>query len=349
LQEAREDLASARAAAATLRQRLSANQQSVQMFTSRFNEYRALQQELTHLEGLRQNAVERLAALEAEESGRMPKVEVLEAAATPRTPASPWYARDAVLALVGALAAALLTMAIVELFNRPLPQPATVVLPQAWVPVPVQGRAGAFLGIEAQQTLLQPVHPPALPTPRPLPRELSARELSALLDTADGGLRASMALLLMGLTGREVVELRYGDLDRPAACVRVPGAAQRSVPLPANVMALLPDDGRPADAPLLAANGNSIIAESELDAAILYAAHDAGIEDAADVTAAALHHTYVAFLVRQGARFSELVRLVGPLRVDTLAAYRPLAPDGPRQSLDRVDRVLPAVRALPSA
>ena len=347
VQEAREELAGARAAAARLRQQLSSNQNSVQAFTSRFNEYRALQQELTNVEQLRQKAVERLAALGAQETARMPKVEVVEAAATPHSPASPWYARDAALALLGALIAGLLTMGIVELFNRPPRQPATVIVPQAWVPVSIGGHAMASLGAEAHNALLDATKAPALPAPQSLPRELTAPEISALLDSADRDLRAAIALLLMGLTRREVVNLRRGDVDRGAGSLRVTGAAERPVALPANILALLPDDERPADAPLLATRNGPPMAEPDLNTALLYAAHDAGIENADEVTPLSLRHTYVAFLVRQGMRFSELVKLVGHLPADTLAAYKLLAPAGSRKSLERVDRLLPAIRELP--
>ena len=350
LQEAREELSGARAAATRLRQQLSANQNSVQAFTSRFNEYRALQQELANVEQLRQKALERVAALGAEEKTRMPKVEVVEAAVTPESPASPWYARDAALALAAALVAGLLTMGVVELFNRPPRQPATVVVPQAWVPVPVGGQAMAALGgQQAHGALPNAFGAAALPAPQMqaiLPRELAAPEISALLDAADRGLRAAIALLLMGLTRREVLDLRRGDVDRDAGLLRVTGPAQRAVPLPATVLALLPDDNRPADAPLLTTGNRPAMGEADLDAALLYAAHDAGIENAGDVTPLSLRHTYVAFLVRQGMRFSELVRLVGHLPADTLAAYKLLAPAGPRPSPEPLDPLLPAIRAL---
>ena len=347
LQEARGELASARATVAALRQQLSANQNSVQAFTSSFNQYRALQEELTRIEQLRQKAVERLASIDAEENARMPKVELVEAAATPQSPVSPLYARDAALALVGALIAGLLTMGIVELFNRPPRQPATIVVPQTWVPMSIGGHAMASLGAEERRALPHAATMPALQAPQSLPRELTSLELSALLGAADRDLRAAIALLAMGLTGREVVDLRRGDIDRDAGSVRVTGASERAVPLPANVLALLPDDGRSADAPLRT-KGNGLSApEEDLDAALLYAAHDAGIEHADEVTPLSLRHTYVAFLVRQGTRFSELAKLVGHLPVDALAAYKLLSPSGPRLSLELVDRLLPAIRELP--
>ena len=138
-----------------------------------------------------------------------------------------------------------------------------------------------------------------------------------------------------------------GDIDRVANSIHVKGAAERSVPLPANILASLPDEQRPADTPLLLTGNKTPMAEHDLDAGLLYAAHDAGIENADEVTPQSLRHTYVAFLVRQGMRFSELAKLVGHLPAATLAAYKLLAPAGGRQPLERVDRLLPAIRQLP--
>jgi len=348
LQEAREDAAGARAAAARLRQQLAANQSSVQTFTSRFNEYKALQQELANLQELRQKAGDRVAALGAQQNTRMPKVEIIEAAATPQEPTSPWYARDAALALAGALIAALLTMGIVELFNRPPRQPATVVIPQAWMPLPGVGGGHAMDALQSQERRALPdaARAPALPAPQFLPRELATHEISTLLGAADQPLRAAVALLLLGLTEREVLDLRRGDIERDAALLRVTGAAERQLPLPANIVALLTEGDRPADAWLIATDKGLAMTEADLDAALLYAAHDAGIENAGDVTPLALRHTCIAFLLRQGMRFSDLAKLVGHLPADTLAAYQLLAPAGPRQPPEAIDRWLPALREL---
>ncbi len=346
LQEAREELAGARAAAARLRQQLAANQQSVQSFTSRFNEYRGMQDELARVQQLRQKAVERLAALEAEESARVPKVELVESATTPTSPVSPLYARDAALVLGGALLVALLAMGIVELFNRPPPQPATVIVPQTWMPMPLGGHASAAIGMELPRALLDvAARPPAsLPAPPILPRELTTGEHRALFDVADRDLRAAIALLSTGLTAQEVVQLCCGDIDRDAGVAKVTGAAQRQLSIPPNVLALLPDDGQSSDSPVVTARNGAPMSEADLDAALLYAAHDAAIEHADEVTANSIHHTYVAYLVRQGVRFSELVKLVGDLRADLLAAYGKMTPAGPRQSIEHVDRVLPVMR-----
>jgi site-specific recombinase XerD len=79
---------------------------------------------------------------------------------------------------------------------------------------------------------------------------------------------------------------------------------------------------------------------------LLCAAHDAGIERVDEVTPAALRHTYIAFLVRQGARFADLAQWVGPLPAETLAAYSALAPAGARLAAETVKRSFPGIDTL---
>ena len=81
-----------------------------------------------------------------------------------------------------------------------------------------------------------------------------------------------------------------------------------------------------------------------IDAQILGAAHDAAIEDAPQVTAACLRHTYIAFLMRQGIRFADLTRLVGPLPAEAISAYSALSPAGARRPLSEIQLMHPALR-----
>ena len=342
IQEAREELASAKAAVAALRRQLATNQDSVQSFTSRFNEYRAMQDQLARLETLRQKAVDRVAVLRAEQQSRMPKVEVLEAASVPQSAASPQYLRDAGIAIGLAVVAGLLTMAIVELFNRPAKLPSTIVVPQTWAPAGLSGGTMALPPMQAYDALTLAPERPRLHAPQTLPRELTESELDALLATADPRTRAAIALLLMGLSAREVVALRRGDVRRETASIAVTGDDERVLAMPPRVMAWLPDETAPADAVVLGSPSGRPLTEADLATALLYAAHDAALAEADEVTPEALRHTYIAFLLRQGLRFADLARLVGTLPTERLAAYRQLTPPS---STGEVALVLPALEA----
>jgi succinoglycan biosynthesis transport protein ExoP len=83
---------------------------------------------------------------------------------------------------------------------------------------------------------------------------------------------------------------------------------------------------------------------SHLKAVISYAAHDASLEQPAEITPAVIRHTFIVFLVRQGIRFTELARVVGPLPAGVTAAYGAIVPIATRRPLDETDRVIPALR-----
>ena len=127
VRDAEDELAAAREAARRIQQQMAADRQEVSQFTARFNEYKSLQEELTQLEKAHREAVERRAKLEATERARTPTVRMLEAATVPREAWRPLYLRDTGLSIVAAILLALAAMWVVELFNRPEPQPAVVV------------------------------------------------------------------------------------------------------------------------------------------------------------------------------------------------------------------------------
>jgi hypothetical protein len=66
----------------------------------------------------------------------------------------------------------------------------------------------------------------------------------------------------------------------------------------------------------------------------------------AEVTPQALRHTYIAYLVRQGVRLSDLERITGYMPPTALAAYATLSPPGSGMSLDSVARDYPALIKL---
>jgi len=181
---------------------------------------------------------------------------------------------------------------------------------------------------------------PAIPAPpTTLPRELTAAEIHALLGAADADTRLLALLLLAGLDANEIAGLRWADVQLDGDILAVPGASARQVPIGPALRTALAARAGAADAPVLDA---ALAQGSEaIDHALLCAAHDAGLARATEVTAAALRHTYIAYLVRQGLRFSELAAFVGKLPVDALSAYSSLTPPRVRVARDSVNAVFP--------
>jgi polysaccharide biosynthesis transport protein len=344
LVEAQEDLASAQAAAARIRHQMAADRQEAAQFTARFNVYKSMQDSLAELEKAYRDAVQRRAKLEASERARMPSTKVLEAATPPQQPSRPLYWRDTAISIGGSLALALLTMWLVELFNRPEPRPAVVL---------IQPQSGALPHDMSRQILsnrgppavsLEAAEPALLPRQSTFPRELRHDEIAALIRASEDDSRLVMLLLLSGVTLEEAVKLRWSDVDLARGAIRVGEESARDIALGETLRRCLAAVHKVPGSDLLVGHGGHPVTRDSIDAQVLYAAHDAGIEDATQITSDCLRHTYLAFLVRQGIRFADLVRLVGHLPVELVGAYSALSPAGARIGMAEIQLFHPALR-----
>jgi hypothetical protein len=264
-------------------------------------------------------------------------VDTVEEAVPPGEVWRPQYVRDAGLALAGSLVLALFLTWIVELFGRTPPGPTVVVAP-AWIP-------GLPTGERRLAGLSHRPAPMLLPGSAPLPRLLPDDDVARLLAELPGEFRVMGVALLSGLTVDEMLALRRAAVDPAARHIVLP---DRSLPLsPALEEALRPHLARESDdagAPLLKAGSGADISAGDIDATILYAAHDAGIEGANEITAATLRHSYIVHLLEQGIRFADLVHVVGRMPAEVGAAYAALVPAGGKHAIGDVDLVHPALR-----
>lgn len=344
--DAEQELASARATADRLRQQGAADRNSVRDFTGNFERYKALEAGLTELQTLYRTAVERKLRLEASELDRKPLVQVLEAATTPIQAWRPLYARDAAISVAGSFLLGLLAMWFVELFNRPEPQPAFIVGQAVIPPGMLADRPERLpLGDAAFRTL-GPANQALLASQPALPRELRQDEVAAVLRGGSDAGRLGMLLLLNGIRPEEVLSLSLDDVNLALRRIRIAGAPARDVAIcDALAVALAHRMTQPGRQLLSDAQGHAM-GMGDLTAELLCAAHDAGIESPAEMSPSALWHTYVAFLVRQGIRFADLMQIAGRLPAETMAVYSSLAPAGARLPLDAVQRILPAVEQI---
>ena len=343
LVEAHEELASAEAASARIQSQMSGSRQEVAQFTARFNEYKARQDQLGELETAYRDAIQRRAKLEATERARMPATKLLEAASTPTQPWRPFYWRDSAFSVGGSLMLALLAMWLVELFNRTGPQPSVLLIqPQPGGALPLQMMTPQMLFAARTPAMpLEAVEPALLPRQAKLPRELRGDEVAALVHAADPDSRLAILLFLSGVSPEEALKLRQSDVDLARGAIRVGGG--REITLCDALQRCLEVGSEPGSEFILGAPGRPATRDS-LDARILCAAHDAGIEEPTGVNAECLRHTYIAFLVRQGIRFADLTHVVGDLPVEIVGAYSALLPPGARVAGAAIEVLHPALR-----
>ena len=346
---AEQERASARSTVERLQAQINAQKAGIQSFSSRFTQVKSQEDDLAQIEKASRDAMERYALLEASDRSRQPGLKLLESASVPRRPFRPDYLADAAIVLGLAFGLGLLAMWFVELFHRQPPAKApaattTVIVPPQWG-LPQQGQGGGVLP-GAEPPVLSASAPAALgvlPAQAPIPRELSQSEASALLAAA-GEARFMVALLLMGLTADEVTALRQQDLDAAAGALHIGGHARRTLAVPGAVLASAPAASADPAAPLLKDASGAALSTADIESMVACAALDAGLSAAATVTADALRHTCIAWLVRQGLRFSDLAGMVGRPSAEALAFYAELAPDGPKRGAAEVEWLMPALR-----
>ena len=344
LLEAQAEVTSGKDAVARLQSEIVAGRQEAGQVMSRFNEFKARQDELADLEKATREALQRRTKVDASARSRMPSVSVIEVAAVPTTPWKPPYWRDTAIGLAGSLLLALLAMGLVEIFNRAEPQPAVVMFQSQPGGVSYDAERPGLLGQGASMPL-ERAAPTLLPQPATLPRELDGDEIAAVLRATDDGGRLVLLLLLCGIRPDEAIGLTVGDIDLARGQIRVGGAYGRDVALSDAVRALIAPRIQAQGAGRLLDSPGGAMTRDALDAQVLCAVHDAALDDPAAITADCLRHTYVAYLVRQGIRVADLARIVGPMPADLLGAYAALAPAGQRVPRENIDTTFPGTRA----
>jgi len=343
LAEAQEELSSAQAAVDQLRKDVADNQRQAQEFATHLNEYKALREDLDHIEGLHRAALDRLAKLEASERERAPHVNLLEAAAMSREPWRPNYLLDAAIGAAGSLAFGLFAAWFAEFIAGPSRSP-TMLVQHSWVP--------AFLGgAPAPEPRLLADRGPLQLQAREAPlRELTDTEVATLLAAAtDPEARLVLTLLLMGMSAQELISLSWDDIDLDAGVIHLGDESPRAISLDEPLRSMIID--RQRQKPDLAAtvlhdrHGNHF-AIDEIGRLVLYAADEAGLDRSHEITPDALRYTYLSFLLRQGIRAADVARIVGHLPHNDLIAYMQRHSPAVRLPFEQVERLLPALRSL---
>ena len=143
-------------------------------------------------------------------------------------------------------------------------------------------------------------------------------------------------MLLAGLTPTELIATTDDDFDLEQGRLAVSGNPGRVINLADSVVALFAGEQM-----LWSTETDSRLDSDDLEARLQLAALDGGLLEPGRIDAGVLRHTYLAYLVRQGIRLSELERVVGPMPPKVLVSYGSLSPEGPGMPLEQIERVYP--------
>jgi uncharacterized protein involved in exopolysaccharide biosynthesis len=345
LVQGRREVEQARQRVEVLERELAGQKDVASKFTEGFARYQAMQTDLQGLQKMHQETGARVVELEAKGLEKYPPVEVIDRAHRPDRPFHPRYWQDALWVLLAASVAALAAVWLSEFLTR-RPRNEGDAVPVTGVRVYAGGQSPAIAGGMPAPSLRAAAPSPAIAGTEPMslpgaqPRELLPEEVAALWDLAEPMSRQLMALLLSGVSLAECAELGAGDFDLKAGSVRPRGPGPREIPLAPAARELFE-----ASVPLpLWAGADYHQTPAELARRIGLLAHDAGLSQPAEVTAGSLRHSYIAYLVRQGARLTELERILGSIPTAELTRYAAFAPAGQAKPLRDVNTTFPSLK-----
>jgi integrase len=177
-----------------------------------------------------------------------------------------------------------------------------------------------------------------------LPRELSSQEVRSLWDAGSAEARLVIAGLFGGLSIEELAALRYEDIDLDADRIRTTESSNRSLILREPLRCLLRERASMRSSGSLVTDANDTpLSTADFEGLIACAACDGGLAYAAEVNSGVLRHTYLAYLVRQGARLADIGNLVSGIAPGAVREYSHLSPPGPGLPLEKIDAVFPTL------
>ena len=324
-----------------IRAQLNEHKQLASSFSSKFAQHEALKTDLEGLETLHRDAQERLVQVKTSRKEKYPQVTVINRAHEPREPVRPNYTEDALMAIAGSVLFGLLTVWVVEyLTHKKEPQlPIAVFGVHGYQSPP--GALGATGGVidhhPAPSPALDKKSPQSLASPAQR-RELSSHQLRVLLNASNLKGKQLIGLLLSGLSLDEAVAITGDQIDMEADMIHVGGKSDRFIPLCSALGSWFRQSkGRPVWNP---ADPETRV---DLSAALVCAAVDSGLPDPQEINAEAIRHSYIAYLVRQGLRLSELEQITGHLEPSVISSYSAFSPPQQGRHLVEIELLHPAM------
>jgi integrase len=172
----------------------------------------------------------------------------------------------------------------------------------------------------------------------PLHRELSAQQLKVLLDASNLKGKQVISLLLSGLTLDEAATLKTDQIDPETATITITGSAPRTLNFNGALKLLFAQSG---GHPVWDTDKSA--SSDDLAAVLLCAAVDSGLPNPGEITAEAIRHSYIAYLVRQGLRLSDLEQITGYLEPFVISSYSSYSPPQQGLSIGDVELLHPAL------
>ena len=335
LTDAEVTYAAARQSVREIRAQLDEHKRLASAFTTKFAKHDALRADLESLEKLYRETQDRLMQVKSGQREKYPQVNVISRAYESRYPVRPDYHHDALLVIGGSLLLALFGVWISEfLMHKKEEPPSPIAVFGLHAYPPPKAELANYPQPEANRL----DHKTGNMLPSPPIRELSSHQLRALLNASNLKGKQLIALLLSGLSFDEAASLRKDQIDLAAGTINLGGRQPRTIPVSHLLKSLFQySENQPCW------NPDDPGVRIDLSAALVCAAVDSGLPDPQQITAEAIRHSYIAYLVRQGLRLSDLEHVIGYLEPSAMLSYSAYSPPQQGRTLSEIELLHPAL------
>jgi hypothetical protein len=341
LVEAEQAQIAARQTVIDLKQKLTKHKKITAIFSNNFEEHKALQEELSQLEGLHNQVSERLAKAEVTNRQQLPEITVLERAFLPEFHVGPQYSRDAGICVAGSFILGILAVFFYEFLTRS---------PKQEQVARVQNQSIIYNISDPERIQMPAIHEikSELKLEQHLPRELTQSEVKAVAESADNLTLLLVNTILSGISIEESAGLCWSQINLKSEKINVPGKNTRTVPISTRLRAMFArhvNSDEVTDGHVWKNKENKPLNVDELTGFILDAVQDAKLSNPSEIDGHAIRYTYLAFLIRQGVRLEELESISGKLPHILKTAYSILSPPGHGLTLEKIETVYPTLQS----
>jgi len=329
-----------------LEKELNSLGKEAQKFNQKLDEYARLNRSLTQLEEQAQLLKDQLVEEEVQKPFQA-KISILEEPFEPTYPISPLYWRDTGIVAAVALVASLFVLLLFSFIVRQKQPAATMtsytVVPPSGLTLSGQNEQNLALEQQKQALLLQqakaeaePLQLGQEPTASNNLRLITQDESQSLYQVANREGKLALVFVLNGLTIDEILSINKTDYDSQTSSLLVSGDYPRSIELPestADMLSAICLNAQQGDS-----IWNSTMSIAQLDQMMINMAHDAGLAYPDQLSLASLRHSYLTYLVAQGARLNDLEQLAGYIKPSDLSLYRQVNRRGNPVELESINR-----------
>lgn len=314
-----------------------------QAFNQKLEEYGRLAGALEQLQLQSQTLRDQMVEAEVQKP-LQPSINILEQPFAPDFPVAPHYWRDSAIALVVSIIIGLLALQLFSSIHKqhtPAPSFTSYNVVPAQSGLTLEHQIAARQALAGQQAGQLGYQQPAMQlgyeqTPTAA-RLLSDKDCLGLYKVANREGKVLISLLLSGVAPDELLSVRYQDVLVENGALQLHGEFARVVDLSNECINQLCAQQAAPETSVL----SSRLDAAQLDQMIINIAHDAGLPYPDQFSVAALRHTYLTYLVAQGARLNDIDQVAGYVSPAELGLYRQVNRNGNVVDIDNLETRYP--------